>query len=807
MVNKDVYKQGEEIKQEEHDKDEYERMVTSLELLGVDTDCRYLVHADEEVLGLPIYNPVTRRTIRESIGEGGQGRAFLLDDEEGNRIVKKIADSAEYVLIEYNALEGLARHPIGDWHDFAVIDVGQGRIKRGPEFSHIFRPIKMEAFSHEGRFCIGTTYVEGRSLRFFNGVFHANPLIALKRKIAFFIMALRQIQAVHFTLNGHEAFDFPLFEKGAYANHHGDLHSRNIIIQRKLIVRSEYLAPILIDYGLSVSGMYDKPRDYEIGYYNYIQREEAEIEELNHIHRLRILNIGQRMDMCAMALLLILLMMDRLDLYRPRLNDVCRNFGEQLYNNIKGRIFFPFRIVPASIIVGLFPLLPILNFLYYLTTPYANYWNWRSNYLDHKNELKQMILKNHFHFILIITIICINGITPNRLLKDVDHQLYAKAEQEINSINRTNYVDILSSIRQFRYNEVCKALDLIMGHYNLTLPKTLAITRRRILKKLGEGSEGSAYLIKNVANQKYVTKISTKPHSIMIEYNAELAFRKHPVGDWHTFDVLGISYGRLRKPKERIYIQRYEPIKANLLHKHGSFCIDTTYIEGQTLLDMKYLPIIPSVSIKKQFYAFIIMILRQIQAVHFTTNHHTLFHHPFFGRHTYANHHSDMNGANIICTLKRFHTNSYYVPTLIDYGLSIKNIFFEHHDFSIYAYNQHLRNERNIRKNNRIHVNRIFNRGQRIDYCAIATIIILFFRGSFDDLDGKLSKICSETTDKLFVNMWNQETSKSPLQYLPLFVDSDIKELLHLMHHFLVMSIVFATYKSWIRLLSYFTPI
>ncbi|KAI3378755.1 hypothetical protein SNEBB_010394 [Seison nebaliae] len=368
--------QAEEIQKEEHDKDEYGRMVTSLELLGIDTDCRHLIHADERTLPLPIYNEATRRTVLESIGEGGQGHAFALEDEEGNRIVKKITTKAQYVLIEYNALEGLARHPIGHWHEFAPIDVGQGRIKRGPEPSHIFRAIKMRAYSHEGKFCIGTTYVPGTNLRYFNGIFNLNPVISLKRKIAFFIMAARQIQAVHFTLNGHEVFDYQLFRKGAYANHHGDLHSRNIIVQRKQFPKKRYITPILIDYGLSISNMYQKELDYKIGYFNYIQREEAGIEELNHIHVGRILNIGQRMDACAIALLLILLLIDRLNLYRPRLSDICRPFGNQLYDSIKRNIVMPYRVIPSSQKPELRLFLPLLNYLYFMTTPYANYKIW-----------------------------------------------------------------------------------------------------------------------------------------------------------------------------------------------------------------------------------------------------------------------------------------------------------------------------------------------------------------------------------------------------------------------------------------------
>ncbi|KAI3386263.1 hypothetical protein SNEBB_008842 [Seison nebaliae] len=358
----------------------------------------------------------------------------------------------------------------------------------------------------------------------------------------------------------------------------------------------------------------------------------------------------------------------------------------------------------------------------------------------------------------------------------------------------------------YRLSEVCKAISTIQRRPNLTLPYTLATTNHQILKKLGQGGEGSAYLVKNEHDELFVTKLSRKPHAVMIEYNAESAFRLYPVGHWHAFNTLGVSYGRLWDAAPRKFIFKYKPIKANLMHKQGAFCIDTTYIEGKTLSKMRFVPRVPGLSVKKQYYAFIIMILRQLQAVHFTTNSHSLFHHPYFGRRTYANHHSDMNSANIICTLKRFHTHSYYVPTLIDYGLSIKYIFFDKYDFQIYAYNQQLTNDEGITTNNRIHADRIFNRGQRHDFCALAAITVIYFQYNFRILGGKLSTLCSSAADQLFFNLQKHNAAKSPMQYLPLLMYFGVTPLFHLIHQFLLMSLRFGTYKSWIRLVSYFDP-
>ncbi|KAI3386217.1 hypothetical protein SNEBB_000624 [Seison nebaliae] len=240
---------------------------------------------------------------KTSLGCGGQGRIFLLKARTGDRSVAKLFYEPGDLIIELNALEAFFIHPVGDWHQYRLLGASRGRI----ENRHVSKTLiatqnyGLTYVYPQTMVCMDITYVQGdiltnclnylTSLQFNNRVFYA-----------FVILLLRQIQAVHFTLNKRPLVEVTLFNKGDYANAHGDIHHLNIMIpEKRYSQRFPYHFPILIDYGTFPRYLYDNVRDLKMGIYNIVLRQELGIKEFNVIAKKRIISSPQSSDFCSLA--------------------------------------------------------------------------------------------------------------------------------------------------------------------------------------------------------------------------------------------------------------------------------------------------------------------------------------------------------------------------------------------------------------------------------------------------------------------------------------------------------------------------
>ncbi|KAI3382499.1 hypothetical protein SNEBB_010741, partial [Seison nebaliae] len=129
--------------------------------------------------------------------EGGQAQVYKID-ANGEQIVLKFFDEASSLIIEANALIGLQLHrpQIGD---YVLKDMMSGYFPRRQRiaFNHIKEFTYIEK---QGDFCATFPFIRGQELHN-----HPEALDAfkhnLKRILRFIVQLLRQIQAIHFTLN------------------------------------------------------------------------------------------------------------------------------------------------------------------------------------------------------------------------------------------------------------------------------------------------------------------------------------------------------------------------------------------------------------------------------------------------------------------------------------------------------------------------------------------------------------------------------------------------------------------------------
>ncbi|KAI3382809.1 hypothetical protein SNEBB_005117 [Seison nebaliae] len=387
------------------------------------------------------------------------------------------------------------------------------------------------------------------------------------------------------------------------------------------------------------------------------------------------------------------------------------------------------------------------------------------------------------------------------LNEHVFYEEYEMAEREIRTLrNRINYIYSTAALEEFVASSVCSTIESIEDE--LTNLTSLNKANGYLIEKhIGSGGQGSAYLIRDKTERPFVSKMSRDPYEIMIEYNAELAFKFHNVGSWHEFRTLGVNSGKV-KPNYSLR-KTYEILKTKLFSQKGSYCLDTTFIQGENLEKMMTIPIPPGVSRLKQIYVFLIMMLRQIQSVHFTLNQFPIFNHSLFESGSYANHHADIHRKNIMGTFKQFQEQTYFVPILIDYGLSINSIYLSMVDYEGSFYNRILRNEKHIVPLNHINENRIFNLGQRKDFCSIFVSIILIFHNKLSLYRPQVNSICSLLGQKLYSKVLAHK--KMPIVFIPAAKLESLEPHLEILNYLLIMTMTYSTYERWVDLTKVFT--
>ncbi|KAI3386242.1 hypothetical protein SNEBB_002608 [Seison nebaliae] len=226
--------------------------------------------------------------LKKKVGKGGQGSVFLISRKRGNNTIFKIMTRSDTMLVELNAMKALKYHPLGRWHTLKFLSNSRKKGTKHMRKNLLVQQVenfKVEYETPVNQYCIEMSYVNGTAF-LDDDDYQYQLLVDTKTFYIFVILLLRQVQAIHFTLNEYKIFDMPLMDSASYANSHQDIHIKNIMITNNFY----YSAKI-----------YANEHDVVSGFYNVNLRKELKIEEKNIIAKNRLLNAGQSTDFCTLG--------------------------------------------------------------------------------------------------------------------------------------------------------------------------------------------------------------------------------------------------------------------------------------------------------------------------------------------------------------------------------------------------------------------------------------------------------------------------------------------------------------------------
>ncbi|KAI3380295.1 hypothetical protein SNEBB_008300 [Seison nebaliae] len=305
-----------------------------------------------------INHPLRGRITVTYVGHGVQGRAFSIKNEDGDIVgLMKTVERLDSALFETNALLGKHLHPIEILPKYELLKLATSDVptriprKIGKLYTNfsIIQRLKQR--------CVFADYIDGAS----NSIRDVFPRISRspKHMLIYIILLLKQLQAVHFTINHYKYTTENILLKNI-ANAHGDLHSKNILATKIRLTNNEEVdVPILIDYGLSSYHYYSSFSDVISDIYNNYLRDERHIINENVISANRLYNLWQNVDFCE---LFVFISNSYLNIdpcvvftscveYRKRLpNPILKTYSVaylQLFNRIPGHMdyLFPFLIL------------------------------------------------------------------------------------------------------------------------------------------------------------------------------------------------------------------------------------------------------------------------------------------------------------------------------------------------------------------------------------------------------------------------------------------------------------------------------
>ncbi|KAI3380004.1 hypothetical protein SNEBB_008867 [Seison nebaliae] len=254
-----------------------------------------------------IFNNPIQFDVQRKLGEGVQGTVYLIN-VNGQQYVDKIANSPEDTIVEYNALLALDAAPIGLGYNYSGVEMGSySRINREKNvaMTYVKNLIMREAIQE---YCLRSTYIKGLVPLQDAELMDDEQDFDIRKFLAFLIFLLRQIQVAHFSLNKLRLFkNAQYLTENSYANAHGDIHAYNMIIFDHNTTMGLLKLPILIDWGMKTSRIYQGLMDVTIENYNKKNRDEKNINVVTHIARNRMFTFWQNLDFCGTVISLSLI--------------------------------------------------------------------------------------------------------------------------------------------------------------------------------------------------------------------------------------------------------------------------------------------------------------------------------------------------------------------------------------------------------------------------------------------------------------------------------------------------------------------
>ncbi|KAI3382447.1 hypothetical protein SNEBB_006687 [Seison nebaliae] len=310
--------------------------------------------------------------------------------------------------------------------------------------------------------------------------------------------------------------------------------------------------------------------------------------------------------------------------------------------------------------------------------------------------------------------------------------------------------------------------------------------------QIGTGGQGTTYAISKLRKIVYVMKVTFHTELALFEANALYGKSFHPISVLPKYELRKIASSDMDTHMQTRNIVN-ENITLNSYKK--IVCLFTHFLEGKAMNHNTDLP--PLSNNLSRFLTFFIIMLKQIQAIHFTINHYKYTVENKILRNV-ANAHADMHLDNLLTTyLQLKNGRKYLIPTLIDYGLDAHYFYPSKTDFINEIYNNFLRFENNIETEYIISKNRIYNFWQNIDFCE--TLIIIGYTLTLMNRM-ILSEFCKRFRDQID----KPDYGKNLFKYITLFnlIPNNLRPILPLIHLILKGSFKAQTYRHWIEIVN-----
>ncbi|KAI3383428.1 hypothetical protein SNEBB_009062 [Seison nebaliae] len=242
--------------------------------------------------------------------------------------------------------------------------------------------------------------------------------------------------------------------------------------------------------------------------------------------------------------------------------------------------------------------------------------------------------------------------------------------------------------------------------------------------QLGKGAQGQVVrMISTDGDQDYIAfKQMTSLDGFVMQLNALNASAKHG----GHIKLIGIMRGT--HP-----IEDFLDTIMDVNTKQGKFCYAMSLASGSTLEVPKNVDCFKDKANLEELrinYQIIILLLRQLQILHFSFNEYpSETHNQIYGAYSFTMSHGDLHKDNIIVQKQ---PDGSFTPVLIDMGFPLHTAFLDHNELFLQFYNKYLLDE-SLPKNDRegLVVNRhqIINSQQRYDFCMFIKLLITTFMG------------------------------------------------------------------------------
>ncbi|KAI3384529.1 hypothetical protein SNEBB_003597 [Seison nebaliae] len=680
-----------------------------------------------EVCDTPIEDIYYGYEYKKVLGAGGQGVVYLMNNGTHDLALKRIPILDNF-LIQINALAASTRNN----GPLKLLGTMEGLYENN---YHKVKYAEHHALSLEGSFCYTMSYVAGKELiecNFKELGSGKDPASYqnLKRNYRLIILILRQLQILHFSFNEYAMqIESPIYGAYSFTMSHGDLHRSNIIVQK----RYDNYALFLIDMGFSIY-----PNNYDhneifIQFYNKYLLEESFLGDRKGlaVHRLQLINSPQSQDFCNVLSNILMVFMGVTK--ETRLN--CRKLQEPFKST--SNIHLHQRLTLWK--TGFEAMEGIITILQNFLPPFKTYSDTWANPTPEKSEheinlittkLGKLTPENPKTVQLPIFMKyskAKSGICKCCEIKsniNLDSTSFGKSEAELPMTTSMDTIkkSMMRYLRPSKIHITYHPVDLEKENA-CDSPSMAEYKGYRYLKVLGFGVSSQVILMGNGTNLVVLKQLSILDDFLM-QINILDAYTRNN----GPIKLLGIMEG-LYGGAYNTFIHNHQRVQSKI----GRFCYITTYIRGTPIKEVKSLNEInigknslPHTTMKKMF-KLIILILRQLQILHFSFNEYPLqIDSPIYGHYSFTLSHGDLNRSNI---LTQTEADGSFVPFLVDAGFNLYHSTCDHNEIFLQFYNKYLLRESftHYRLGLAVHKLQMINSHQNHDFCMILADIILGF--------------------------------------------------------------------------------